>query len=167
MLDLILAVRSPSSLLAVTQLRPPLPLQAGETLAFSAGEFYGLEQRILRALSREEELDIEVYLQAASTPPTERVALSIQVIGFETVGSSLFLQGTLEDAGDSALRWPTIFATLRSTSGELLAAGWITPVEQLESGEALAFVLPIRLPEGVDPAAAEFDLRGFALMVED
>ncbi len=166
-LSLILSIRRSDRLLALAELHPPLPLQAGEALAFSVGEFYGLETRIPTALADEEDLDIQTYIHAGPALPEARVPLSLQIEGIETVGSSIFFRGTMEGPGEAALRRPTVFATLRSTGGELLTAGWATPAEQLEAGEVLPFVLPLRLPQGVEPSAAEFDLRGFALLIDD
>jgi len=143
-------------LVSLTELEAPLPLQAGERLAFAAQDFPGLSLRL--ADSDPARLRIESRIEAAGQHG-QPVILQAEVEAFHSVGSSLFLRGILSNETPRTMDPAAVLAELRSIDGELLSAGWFTAPGPLAPGEQTEFVIDLPLPEGTDPGEVEFDLR--------
>jgi hypothetical protein len=143
-------------ILSLTELRAPVPLQAGERLAFAAQDFPGLSRRL--AGSDPATLRIESRIEGAD-PAGQPMVLQAEVEAFHSVGSSLFLRGILRNETLHTVDPAAVLAELRSTDGELLSAGWFTAPGPLASGEQTEFVIRLPLPARTDPGAVEFDLR--------
>jgi len=59
----------------------------------------------------------------------------------------------------------TIYAEVRSSTGELVTAGWSAP-ESLSAGASADFVLDLPIPVGMDATLSEYDLRAIGLRAE-
>jgi hypothetical protein len=86
-------------------------------------------------------------------------SLTAVINSFEQLGGSVFLRGDVTNAGTIGARDPTLFAAVRNTEGELLAAAWLTAASDLPAGQMVPFVLELPLPAEVNLALAEFDLQ--------
>jgi hypothetical protein len=143
-------------ILSLTELRPPVPLQAGERLAFAAQDFPGLTSRLTG--SDPATLRVESRIEGAG-PAEQPMVLQAEVEAFHSVGSSLFLRGILRNETLRTVEPAAVLAELRSTDGVLLSAGWFTAPGPLSPGEQTEFVVRLPLPKGTDPGEVEFDLR--------
>ncbi|MGH2619017.1 MAG: hypothetical protein ACRDHG_00405 [Anaerolineales bacterium] len=141
---------------SLTELEAPLPLPAGERLAFAAQDFPGLSRPLAESVPAN--LRIESRIEAAAQVGRPMV-LQAEVEAFHSVGSTLFLRGILRNDTPRTVEPAAVFAELRSTDGELLSAGWFTAPGPLASGEQAVFVIDLPLPMGTDPGEFEFDLR--------
>ena len=88
----------------------------------------------------------------------------MQIIQFEPIGSSLFIKGEIFNPQEMGVESATVLAAVRSTSGELLTAGWIHLSEILPGNDSREFVLHLSLPQGADPAMNEYDVQAFGLL---
>ena len=143
-------------ILSLTEFQTPMPLSAGERLAFAAQEFPGLSRRLEE--SDPATLRIESRIQGAAAPERP-IVLQAEVEVFHSVGSSLFLRGVLTNNTLRTADPAAVVAELRSSGGELLSAGWFTTSDPLAPGERTEFVIDLPLPHGTDPGLVEFDLR--------
>ena len=143
-------------IVSMSELRAPLPIQAGDRLAFAAQDFPGLSRRLAEAVPGS--LRIESRIEAAAQPGQALVLLA-EVEALHSVGSSLFLRGILRNETARTVDPAAVLAELRSTDGDLLSAGWFTAPGPLASGEQTEFVIDLPLPAGTDPGEVEFDLR--------
>ncbi|MGA9534169.1 MAG: hypothetical protein WBR18_15735, partial [Anaerolineales bacterium] len=113
-----------------------------------------------------DELTLEGFVGVAETGQGGPVQLTSSITSFEQIGGSVFLRGTVENAGSATVTTPTLFAALRSTEGELWTAGSLSLAETIKPGERLPFVLDLPLPAGTDLPAAEFDIRALGIPAE-
>ena len=74
------------------------------------------------------------------------------------MGSALFIRGTLSNTAQSRIDVATVFADVRTSSGELFTAGW-SVLGPLEPDESTEFVLDLPVPAGVGAELLEYDLR--------
>jgi len=89
--------------------------------------------------------------------------LELSISQYEAFGSIVFLRGVIINPGDTLIREPSIYATARNEEGLILSAGWVSPAELLEAGEASDFELSLLLPRETDPAMLEYDVIAFGL----
>ena len=151
-------------LIGLWEVEIPRPLQAGEQLAFTAFGFPGVNLRFdprdpgaIRVEARvEERLADEI-----KTP----VVLPVDVSVFHSVGSAIFIRGTIHNPTEVEVEAATVYAEVRSSLGELVTAGWFE-AESLEPDGASEFVLDLPIPAGMDATLAEYDLRAIGQKAE-
>jgi hypothetical protein len=59
----------------------------------------------------------------------------------------------------------TVYAEVRSSTGEIVTAGWST-VGSFEPGTAGEFVLDLPIPAGMDATLTEYDLRAIGMKAQ-
>lgn len=151
-------------LIGLLEVEIPRPLQAGEQLAFTAFGFPGINLRFdprdLSAVRVEARVE-ERLADEIKTP----VVLPVDVSAFHSVGSAIFIRGTLRNPTGVQVEAATVYAEVRSSFGELVTAGWFV-AESLEPDGAAEFVLDLPIPAGMDATLTEYDLRAIGLKAE-
>lgn len=148
-------------LVSMLNIQTPLPLDVQEQLPFAAFGFPGFELR--RRSDDPEAFRVEARVESQLAELGQiQVLLPVDVSAFHSVGSVLFIRGSVHNPLDESLRSAAVFAEVRSVTGELLTAGW-SSAEGLVPGESQAFVVELPLPEGVDATLSEYDLRAIGL----
>ena len=166
--DVVVTLNLEDETIGIAELELPWPLAPGETQPFAVVDFPGLETRVSRSgvdprsLTAESRIDPAVAVPSSVTP----IVLEATITGQEMIGARLFLKGSLTNSGPDPVARPSIMAVLNSTDGEILTAGFVTAAAELGPGTSVPFVLTLRLPERVDLAMAEFDVRGAGMPVE-
>ncbi len=163
----LLILRMDDRLVGLSRVDSPLPVAGGEQLAFSVGKFFGPDFSQIASDRPEADWEIEVLLDTGLSSDAEvvRKELDLSISGAEKIGSSIFLRGQLTNSEEQAvLEKATVLVALRSTEGELVSAGWQVVRETLPAGETAQFVLPLRIPAGIDLPDLEFDLRAFGVL---
>ena len=157
----LLILKLEEEIVAVAPVRPPIPLQPGESLAYAIRDFPGLRAQLARRESQASSLSAEIISDPLASRPTERITvpMDLQITQFEPIGSSLILKGVISNSGEIDVKSVTILVAVRSTRGELLTAGWSTIAETLATGDTLEFILPLSLPQGADMAMSEYDIQ--------
>jgi hypothetical protein len=143
-------------LLAV-RISHPLPLSPGETRAFLCDDLPGLRALLAEREADLERLQIEIWIDPPSSnhPVAETAPLQVEIGSYEKIGSSIFMRGSLSNPGEREVFRPTVHGTILTTSGELVSAGWTTPLASIGPGGATEFVLRLPLGVGVDPTFFE------------
>lgn len=149
----------------LTQLQSPFPLQPGEQLDFGVREFPGLERLLREGGLDIGDLQVEVVVEPAASADVNRmpVALTLEIQGFEQIGSSVFLRGDLTNPRATRVERPTVLGAIRTTGGTLVTAGWVEVAENLQPGETAPFVIDLPLPRRADLLASEFDFTAVGL----
>jgi len=162
---LLLILKLEEEIVTVAPVRPPIPLQPGESLAYAISDFPGLSAQLARSESHAGALSAEIVVDPLASQPTERIAvpMDLRITHFEPIGSSLILKGVISNSGEIDVESVTVLVAVRSTSGELLTAGWSTIAQTLAINDTLEFILPLSLPQGADPAMSEYDLQVLGL----
>ncbi len=155
---LLLTLWEGDRLLTLTGLDAPVALGPGEQLSFSATDFPGFDLRADAVTM--EDLRVEARVESVATDATA-VPLAVTVEVFHSVGSALFLRGTVTNQQSRSLDIPAVLAEVRNLNGELWTAGWTVMTGSLGPGEQRDFVLELPLEQAIDPASAEFDLRAY------
>jgi len=158
---LLLILKLEEQIVTVAPVRPPIPLQPGESLAYAISDFPGLMAQLARCASHAGTLSAEIIADPLASQPTDRITvpMELRITHFEPIGSSLILKGVISNSGEIDVESVTVLVAVRSTSGELLTAGWSTIAQTLAINDTLEFILPLSLPQGVDPAMSEYDLQ--------
>jgi hypothetical protein len=159
-------LRIEEEILTMTSIKPLLPLRPGETRPYAITDFPGLTTQLANQELLIEELTAEILIDPYASRPSNRnlVQLDVQIIQFEPIGSSLFIKGEIFNPQEMGVESATILAAVRSTSGELLTAGWTHILEILPGNDSREFVLHLNLPQGADPAMDEYDVQAFGLL---
>lgn len=158
---LLIAAYHENQLLSCTVTKIPVPIHPGENRAFLESQLPGL---LTNAESRGIDLD-DIEIQAHIELNLSRgfdeipVPLSIEIDRYQSVGSSLMLHGNITNSEEISIMQPTVLATVRTTTGELVSAGWSIVSDIMASAETLDFVLPLTLPRDADIVMSEFDLH--------
>jgi hypothetical protein len=163
---LLLVLKQEETPLALATVNPPLPLGPGESRAFTASEFPGLRAQLAQIETQPDSLTVEVHIDPRASQPAnvEAMLLDLQIMLFEPVGSSLIFRGMVSNPTDIDVETATVMATMRTSTGKLLTAGWTIVADTLAAGEQIEFVLPLSLPAGADPALSEYDIRAAGLI---
>jgi hypothetical protein len=163
--SVLIGISRAGSLVAVAQVEPPAPLASGESRPFGLRDLPGLAAN-LDGSANLEDLEVEAWVDPLASSPAEAtpVSLSLEVSAFESIGDSLFLRGSVTNPTPSPVATPAVMASVRSTTGQLLAAGWIVLGETLPAGQSAPFVLTLALARGADPAMGEFDIVATGLV---
>jgi hypothetical protein len=147
-------------LIGLWEIDTPHPLQPGEQLAFTAFGFPGISRhfdpRDPSAVQVETRVEARPGDQAAAA-----VSLPLDVSAFLSVGSAIFIRGTVHNPMETDVE-AAVFAEVRSSLGDLVTAGW-SEVETIEPEGTAEFVLDLPVPEGLDASLTEYDLRAIGL----
>ena len=162
--EVAIAVSAAGRLIGLEIQRSSIPLQPGETLAFGADRFAGLEAIPGTPAAGADDITLELFLAGRRVPsetPTA-VILPVSIQQFEVIGSGVFLRGALNNPGPGPLKSAMVFVSLRSTTGALQTARWLelTPPSP---GESMQFSVDMPLAIGDDPAMSEFDVRALGV----
>lgn len=151
-------------LIGLWELETPRPLEAGEQLPFTAFGFPGVSLRFDPSDPNAIRVETRVEESTANRAPA-LVDLQVDVSTFLSVGSAIFIRGTIHNPMDFDVEAATVYAELRSPTGELVTAGW-SVVEALEPGASAEFVLDLPIPVGMDATLTEYDLRAIGLKAQ-
>lgn len=162
----LIILRIEDEILAITSIKPLLPLRPGESRPYAITDFPGLTAQLAKHESRVGELTAEILVDPYASRPSNQnlVQLDVQITQFETIGSSLFIKGEIFNPQEINVESATVLAAVRSTAGELLTAGWTHLLEILPGNGSREFVLHLSLPQGADPAMNEYDVQAFGLL---
>ena len=161
----LLILESEDELVGIAPITPPLPLQPGGAQPFSLQDFLGITPEIIISEEAMRTLNVHALVEGfAILPADETVSqLELTISQYEVLGSLVFLRGVITNPDDTLIREPSIYATVRNNEGLILSAGWETPIDLLDAGEASEFELSLLLPRGAEPAMLEFDVIAFGL----
>jgi hypothetical protein len=143
-----------------THVNTTVPLGPGEKRPFTATDFPALSARLdgetwsLRDLELEARVDPTIT--GTESVPYSHLGLSIH--SFEAIGGFAFIQGTVTNLYDNPVQRASVLASLHTTGGSLVTAGWITTSDVLFVGESVDFVLPIPMPANSYPRLSEIDI---------
>ena len=162
---LLLILKLEDEIVTVAPVRPPIPLQPGESLAYAISDFPGLSTQLARYESQADALSAEIVVDPLASQPADQIAvpLDLRITHFEPIGSSLILKGVVSNSGEGDVESVSILVAVRSTTGELLTAGWSANAQSLAVNDTLDFILPLSLPQGADMAMSEYDLQVLGL----
>lgn len=162
----LIILRIEDEILAITSIKPLLPLRPGESRPYAITDFPGLTAQLARYESLIGELTAEILVDTHASRPSNRdlVQLEVQITQFEPIGSSLFIKGEIFNPQEVGVESATVLAAVRSTAGELLTAGWTHLLEILPGNDSREFVLHLSLPQGADPAMNEYDVQALGLL---
>ena len=151
-------------LIGLLEVKTPRPLRAGEQLPFVAFGFPGINLRFdpgdpeaIRVVTRVD--------QSAPDMASMLIDLRVDVSTFLSVGSAIFIRGTIHNPMTFDVDAAAVYADVRSSTGELVTAGWSAP-EILLAGASVDFVLNLPIPVGMDATLTEYDLRALGLRAE-
>ena len=163
---LLLILKFEEEIVAVAPVKPPIPLQPGENLVYAISDFPGLMAQLTRHETHAGALSAEIVVDPLASQQTDRVTvpMELRITHFEPIGSSLILKGVISNSGEIDVEMVTILVAVRSTSGELLTAGWSTIAQTLAANDTVDFTLPLSLPQGADPAMSEYDMQVLGLV---
>ncbi|MEE9216678.1 MAG: hypothetical protein V3U32_04510, partial [Anaerolineales bacterium] len=148
-------------LIGLLELETPRPLETGEQLPFVAFGFPGVSLRF--DPSDPNAIRVEARVEESAADRTQTlIDLPVDVSAFLSVGSAIFIRGTIRNPMDFDVYAATIYAEVRSSTGELVTAGWSVP-KALEPGSSVEFVLDLPIPVGMDATLTEYDLRAIGL----
>ncbi len=146
------------------ELETPRPLEAGEQLPFAAFGFPGINLRLDPGDPNAIRVETRIEETAADSAPT-LIDMRVDVSMFLSVGSAIFIRGTVHNPMDFDVDAATVYAEVRSSTGELVTAGWST-VGSFEPGASGEFVLDLPIPVGLDATLTEYDLRAIGLKAQ-
>jgi len=141
--------------LAGDSLSLPLPLAPGDGAPFSLR---------LPGIGLPPEGQVE-WLIVTRARPAEAGPVSVpsEVIGYEAVGSTLFLRVLLTGSAEMGALAPSAQATLMGGDGRLVSAGWGVGPPTLAPGETAVVTLVLPLPNDFDLILGQLDVHGGGL----
>jgi hypothetical protein len=163
---LLLVVSQEEDIVAVAPIRMPLPLQSGESRAYAITDFPGLRAQLALRTYQIDGLSVEIIVDPLGSLPTDLISipLNLQITHFEPIGSSLFLRGVISNNGETDVEEAMVQVTIRSTTGELITAGWSVSHKRLAIGDSAEFMLRLSIPQGTDPTMSEYDVQAAGLI---
>ncbi len=161
----ILTMTEGIELQGILPVHSPIPIKAQSSWYFTLEPGLALPVRLRKDAAGMNELIATVTLDPLKTQgvSADLVNLELEIDGIETIGGSLYLQGTLSNPTDMDLADPVVFATLRTASAEVISANSELAAETIPTGDSLEFTLSLRIPAGLDPTALEFDLTALGV----
>jgi hypothetical protein len=151
--------------LTLAEIRSPVPLGAGETLAFSLEELPGLLSALRADPDAASQIEITTHWDwpADPSPAPAPIPLELSIDSFEAIGETLVLRGAVRNPTPNPVTSPTTFAAVRTVRGKGIAAGWVPVAQMLAAEETAEVVLSLRLADAIEPTEMEFDVRAFGL----
>jgi hypothetical protein len=154
--SILFSLRSADRVISVSELTLPITLAPNTRLAFAAVDFPGFSFR--GGGQDPASLVVDARLEG-SADGAEPSMLAVEVDSFHSVGSVLLIGGQVLNQLDQGVRAPVVLAEVRSTTGELLTAGWSELSDQLDVQQRMDFVLELPLVSDLDLPSSEVDLR--------
>lgn len=151
-------------LVGLWEIGTPRPLQPGEQLAFAAFGSPGIRPRFKPSALGAVRVETRIEERPADLggPP---VTLSVDVSVFLSEGSAIFIRGTIRNPMEFAVDGATVYAEVRTATGELVTAGW-SESQSLEPDQLADFRLELPVPAGMDATLTEYDLRAIGLKAQ-
>lgn len=161
----LLILEDEDELVGIAPINPPLPIQPGGIYSFTIQQFWGISPEILASEEAMRTLNAHALVEGVAPLAADETVslLELSISQYEALGSIVFLRGVITNPGDTLISEPSIYATARNEEGLILSAGWVSPTEFLEAGEASDFELSLLLPREADPAMLEYDVIAFGL----
>jgi hypothetical protein len=158
---LLIAAYHEEDLLSCTVTTFPIPIHPNENRAFLESQMPGLIANTeSRGISLEDvEIQALIELNFSRGFDENPIQLSIEIDRYQPLGSSLMLHGKITNPEEIMIEQPTVLATVRTTTGDLISAGWLIVASNLAATETLDFVLPLTMPQNTDTVMSEFDLH--------
>ena len=151
-------------LIGLLQLDAPRPLGNGEQLPFAAFGFPGINLRLDPDDPNAIRVETRIEETAVDSAPT-LIDMPVNVSMFLSVGSAIFIRGTVHNPMDVDVDAVTVYVEVRASTGELVTAGWST-AGSFEPGASGEFVLDLPIPAGLDATLTEYDLRAIGLKAQ-
>ncbi len=157
-----LALFTEGTLLSLSDISSPYPLQPGEIRVISIKTYPGLPSDPASTLVSMETWQPELRLDALrSRPALEPVlSLKVEVAQFETIGGLIFIRGNLTNEHPAAVVDPSVQVVSRDQSGRVLDSAWVKPAKDLATGDTVSFELTLMLPAGTTAEMSEYDIQG-------
>jgi hypothetical protein len=146
------------------ELETPRPLEAGEQLSFAAFGFPGISLRLNQGDPNAIRVETRIEETATDSVAT-LIDMAIDVSTFLSSGSAIFIRGTVHNPMDFDVDAATVYVEVRSSTGELVTAGWST-AGSFQPGASGEFVLDLPIPVGLDATLTEYDLRAIGLKAQ-
>ncbi len=164
----LLILENEDELVGIAPIDPPLPIQPGGIHSFTIQQFWGISPEILASEDAMRSLNANASVEGVATLTTDETVslLELSISQYEAFGSIVFLRGVITNPDNTLIRQPSIYATARNEEGLILSAGWVSPAELLEAGDASDFELSLLLPREADPAMLEYDVIAFGLVAD-
>jgi hypothetical protein len=164
----LLILEDEDELVGIAPINPPLPIQPDGIHSFTIQQFLGISPEILASEDAMRTLNAYASVEGVATLAADETVslLELSISQYEALSSIVFLRGVTINPGNTLIRQPSIYATARNEEGLILSAGWVSPAEFLEAGEAINFELSLLLPREVDPAMLEYDVIAFGLYAD-
>jgi hypothetical protein len=143
------------------ELETPRPLETGEQLPFAAFGFPGINLRLDPGDPSAIRVETRIEETAADSAP-RLIDMPVDVSAFLSVGSTIFIRGTVHNPMDFDVDAATVYVEVRLSTGELATAGW-SAAGSLGPGASGEFVLDLPIPVGLDATLTEYDLRAIGL----
>jgi len=145
-----LALFTEGTLLSLSDISSPYPLQPGEIRVISIKTYPGLPSDPASTLVSMETWQPELRLDALrSRPALEPVlSLKVEVAQFETIGGLIFIRGNLTNEHPAAVVDPSVQVVSRDQSGRVLDSAWVKPAKDLATGDTVSFEM------------SEYDIQG-------
>jgi len=153
-------------LLSLAPFNPPSPLGPSESRTYGLTDFPEWKTLLDELTGQLEDLTIEIFYDPLGCIEFKGqiLPLTIEVNGYESTGSSLFIKGTATNPSPHQLSLPAVRAEIRTTTGQLQAANWKILDEVIAEGQSKDFIISIRLPKGLKLNENEIDLIGTAIL---
>ena len=161
----LLILENEDELVGIGPINPPLPIQPGGIHSFTIQQFWGISPETIASEEAMRTLNAHASVEGVATLAADETVslLELRISQYEALGSIVFLRGVITNPDNTLIRQPTIYATARNEEGLILTAGWVSPAELLEAGEASDFELSLMVPREADPAMLEYDVIAFGL----
>jgi hypothetical protein len=160
----LISLHDENRLIGLWELETPRPLRTGEQFPFAAFGFPGVNLRLGPGDPNAIRVEWRIEEFATDRAPT-LVDMPVDVSTFLSVGSAIFIRGTVRNPMDFDVDAATVYVEVRSSTGGLVTAGWST-VGTLEPGASGEFVLDLPIPVGLDATLTEYDLRAIGVKAE-
>lgn len=161
----LLILENEDEMVGIAPITPPLPIQPGGIHYFTIQQFWGISPEILASEDAMRTLNAHASVEGVAPLAADETVslLELSISQYEALGSIVFLRGVITNPDNTLIRQPSIYVTARNEEGLILSAGWGSPAELLEAGEAVDFELSLLLPREADPAMLEYDVIAFGL----
>jgi hypothetical protein len=152
--------------LSLATLHPPSPIGPGETRALGLTEFPGWTARLAALGRNRDDLSAELLMDPISSLASsiQIQQMDLEVTGLENTGSAILIRGSIYNPSQFTISQPSIQAEVRSIDGSVQSANWLLLQERLEAHQSSSFLLPIRLPSGIDLSMMEMDVRAMGIV---
>jgi hypothetical protein len=160
------ALLNQEHIISLASLTSPSPLGSGETRAFGLTNFPGWRERLNELNGQIEDLTVEVFYDPLGCIEFDGqvVPLHLEITGFESTGSTLFIRGSAYNPSPHSLSNPGIQADIRTTDGVLQTSNSRILDEEIASDQSISFTLALRLPNGIELPQMEIDVTATAIL---